>query len=790
MFGLKFKSIKSKIIALFVTSITLLLIIFGLVLNTQLSNSILKENEEYNSIIARNVSNQISEWLQASVAKLQGMALPIEEMGIDQEKNREYITKVAKAHAANFETIVCADLTGMRVNSVDDKVASLADRDYFQAIVKNPSLPFVISDPVKSKSTGNDIIVAAIPLKDKTGQLIGVLGGTIPVNTIVDIVNSVKIGEEGYAWVYNKAGLVVFHKNEKIRQQLNIKKAESFGFEGLEKVDEIDGEKEVHAIYFNNNNGKDTYGFTSKIKNSPGWTLVLSLPETQILAAANSTRTQLIILIVILLAVVIGISFFISNSITRPIQLVKDFALSLQKGIISARASLQETDEIGEMGNALDKMADQLQGITQAMDKVSHGDVAVTLPLSSDADEITPALNGITEKLRGLIAETKYFTNAANEGKLSTRGDLTKFEGGYRDIVVGFNETLNAVIAPIDDARIVLATMAKGDLTARIEKEYKGDFNNLKNNINMLSDSMSGALYEVAEAVQATASASTQISSSTEEMASGAHEQTSQAHDVASAVEEMTKTILETTKNANSAADSAGQASKIAIDGGKSVDETINGMNRITEVVEKAAVTVRELGRSSSQIGEIIQVINDIADQTNLLALNAAIEAARAGEQGRGFAVVADEVRKLAERTGKATKEIADMIKKIQRDTTEAVDSIELGTKEVVKGRELANNAGASLKQIINKVSETVDGINQVAAASEEQSSAAEQISKSIEGISTVIQESASVTQQIAHAAEDLNRLTENLQNLITRFKIADASAIAGRLNEPNKMLR
>jgi PAS domain S-box-containing protein len=324
---------------------------------------------------------------------------------------------------------------------------------------------------------------------------------------------------------------------------------------------------------------------------------------------------------------------------------------------------------------------------------------------------------------------------------------------------------------------------AEGDLTVSVKKERDDEIGKLFDGFNKAVQNIGRLIGELTEAVQATASASNQISASAEEMAAGAQEQSAQASEVATAVEQMTSTIIETTKNANVAAENAKKAGDTANMGGQVVYKTVEGMNRISEVVGKAAQTVQALGKSSDQIGEIVQVINDIADQTNLLALNAAIEAARAGEQGRGFAVVADEVRKLAERTTKATKEIATMIKQIQKDTIEAVTSIQEGEKEVDMGKEMAVRSGESLKEIVNATNKVVDMINAVASASEEQSSAAEQISKSIESINNVTHESATGIQQIARASEDLNRLTENLQALIEKFKISEHGHVAKSLS-------
>ncbi len=326
----------------------------------------------------------------------------------------------------------------------------------------------------------------------------------------------------------------------------------------------------------------------------------------------------------------------------------------------------------------------------------------------------------------------------------------------------------------------VVASIENADLNMQFRSDRKDEIGELQRAFDGFVASIKDTLLQVAEASSAVASASSEISSSTEQMAAGAQEQTSQAGEVASAVEEMTKTIVENSRNAATTAETAKDAKQAAEQGGSVVEETVTGMRRIADVVKQSAGTVQELGKSSDQIGEIIGVIDDIADQTNLLALNAAIEAARAGEQGRGFAVVADEVRKLAERTTKATKEIASMIKKIQSDTRGAVESMEEGTRQVDSGIKLADKAGSSLAEIVGISQKVTDMVSQIAAASEQQSSASEQISKNVEAISSVTNQSAAGVQQIARAAEDLNRLTENLQRLLGKFQLSTEAGLSG----------
>lgn len=339
--------------------------------------------------------------------------------------------------------------------------------------------------------------------------------------------------------------------------------------------------------------------------------------------------------------------------------------------------------------------------------------------------------------------------------------------------IVLFRIIMNKTI--IDPINSIVATISNADLNVRFNSKENDEVGELQRAFDTFIESIRQTLTKVQETTNNVTASTTEISSSTEEMAAGSHEQSSQTSEVAVAIEEMTRTLEDSAKNIQTAAETAQKAGEEAQQGGKVVDETIDGMRRISTVVSQSADQVKILGTSSDKIGEIIEVIDDIADQTNLLALNAAIEAARAGEQGRGFAVVADEVRKLAERTSKATKEIAMMIRQIQTDTNHAVVSMQKGTEEVGKGISLAEQAGTMLRNIVGNAESVSSMMQQIATASREQTVTANQISKNVESISSVTQESSSAVQQIAKTADDLNTLAGNLSQLLMQFNLNES---------------
>jgi len=314
--------------------------------------------------------------------------------------------------------------------------------------------------------------------------------------------------------------------------------------------------------------------------------------------------------------------------------------------------------------------------------------------------------------------------------------------------------------------------MARGELDIEISSCSCDEIGQLTSSFKTMTESFRAIISRVSDTSNQVAAAANQMDSTAKRIATGSEEVVTQAASVAVAGEEMSATSGDIAKSCQMAAEGAQSTTQSAHNGAMVIDATIAVMTQIAENVQESARTVESLGARSDQIGCIIGTIEDIADQTNLLALNAAIEAARAGEQGRGFAVVADEVRALADRTTRSTKEIGAMIKAIQSETKGAVTTMEQGLRKVEAGTMEAAKSGEALRNILNQVNAVSMQVSQIATAAEEQTATTNEISNNMHQITTVVGDTAGCAQEAATAANQLNASAEELQRLVQQFKL------------------
>lgn len=338
----------------------------------------------------------------------------------------------------------------------------------------------------------------------------------------------------------------------------------------------------------------------------------------------------------------------------------------------------------------------------------------------------------------------------------------------------------------VDKLLVKMESFAKGDLTVSFDTSDDNTITKLAEGFNKVVSTVNHAIANVNTAIDSTISVSNMMAASIEELAAGSEELKRQTNEISSSVSEMNNNVNSTTQSTNLVAESSTNVGNIAKQSGETFSRSMRSMESISSVVSATQEKLATLGENSNKIGEVIGVIKEISDQTNLLALNAAIEAARAGEHGRGFAVVADEVKKLSEKTGLATEEITDIIERIQDDTSEVIESMGKNNNEITSGKILAIDTDNSLKNIINLASNNVQEINQLALSSKEQADAFAQITENTIMIDNVASESVIGIQQIAGAAEELNELTERLQVVINYFNIQNSNTISNNIIQEN----
>ncbi len=446
------------------------------------------------------------------------------------------------------------------------------------------------------------------------------------------------------------------------------------------------------------------------------------------------------------------------EAIIAPVDQSISVLMNISNNDLTERLSGTYSGDMKVLARAVNTTIDHMIGIQNVFIDLARGDWSKLEEFEqagprSENDLMVPAIIKTKNTLNELINDANHLTEEAVSGNLDVRVDAGRYEGKYSQLIAGINSIIDAIAAPLNEARVVLEGMASNDFTTGMSDGYQGSFANLSQSINSVLDTLNQTLSDINNAAEQVASGTRQVASGSQALSQGATEQ-------AGAIEELTASLNEIAGQTRQNAIHAGEASDLAV---SARDNAVDGNGRMKEL----QLAMGEINEASASISKIIKVIDEIAFQTNLLALNAAVEAARAGQHGKGFAVVAEEVRNLAQRSAGAAKETTALIE-------ESIKKVKAGTK-------IANGTAEALNRIVDGVEKATDLVGGIATASNEQATAVAQVNRGIEQVSQVTQTNSATAEESAAASEQLSSQATLLMEMVGRFSLRGQSVAGGQ---------
>jgi methyl-accepting chemotaxis protein len=612
-----------------------------------------------------------------------------------------------------YEVIGLYTPDGVSVYRTDKASKNIAGLDYFK---KALAQEVVLSEPMVSDTSGNVVVWVAAPVVEKN-KVLGVVAGAIPIS-MFDNFTGVRSEGVGDSYLINHEGylMTVPKHTEELRRSGAIKNRPELELQVKTDAAEAAIKGESGVKQYLDITGQMVMGAYRPIE-STNWAMITESDLSVILAPVENLRNISIITMWVALLVVAAVAIYTSSRITRPLLKMTGASRHIAQGDVGQTISYYSRDEIGTLADSFREIILYFQQIAETSSQLAEGNLTIHANIHSEQDVVGMALERMIDQLRTMIGRIMEYSALLD----TSSNEMAKL--------------LNQV----------------EDITAQIAQT---------------SHQIAQGTGEQADSISQTASAVEQLNESIGGLANGAGEQHASIAKTRTVTNELVIAIQEVAGNVKTAANEAVIASEAAQKGGNTVQQTLTSIQAIRKAVGASAEKVKEMGTRSEQIGNIITTIEDIAGQTNMLALNAAIEAARAGESGRGFAVVAEEVRKLAESSSGAAKEISKLIKGIQQTVQEAVAAMNNGVIEIEQGVTLAGESGGALEGI-RSASEKVNGrVKLASATAEKMMKLAEEIVSSIEIVAMVIENNNSSIDEMNTSSNKVTSMTENIASI------------------------
>jgi methyl-accepting chemotaxis protein len=617
---------------------------------------------------------------------------------------------------------------------------------------------------------GRDYSTKYLPIKGAGGEVIGLLfvgmDTTDAFKFMKEQIKGIKIGQTGYIYALNavegeQQGALVIHPFEEGQNILGSKAADGREFikdmiksrEGLthyywkNKTDAVAREKMVAYTYFED------------------WKLVIAAGayEDELMAAVRALYFVLVAATIIIILVMVGILYYAATRLVIvPLRLAVDFSSLVAGGDLTSSIQVRSNDEIGTLGNALNQMVDSLRKMIAGIRDTSGQVASAAVQISANSAQMTKAAHtqaSASEETSATMLQmaASIQTVATNADSLASNAD--EVSSSIQELGASSEQIAKSAEAMASSVTETSATIEQ--MTVSIEKVARSS-------------------EDLASSVSETSSTIEQMTVSIDQVAGNSQDLQKVVVDSAAIIGQMAVSIDQVAKNVEEADTVAKNAAKEGTAGIQAGRQAAAGMARVADVIDKTSASIVNLGKRSEEIGGIVKVINEIADQTNLLALNAAIEAARAGDAGRGFAVVAEEVRKLAERSMVATKEIAQVIRQVQADTGESVKFGEIASREAKASMELTTVAGNAIENIVANIEQTSSLMSDIARMTAEQAKASSQVIRSVEKMNQATDVVAKASKEQALGGRQIRLAVERMNHITQEVSVATREQAVG----------